>query len=94
MAKISFRAKAEHVQNGDTTETWVKLPKLTRSHCDMSAFRAHPKYGSYANSDLFPGMLARIRKEVFGERVWLKLHQLPDGVMVEPGFLHTISFEV
>ena len=95
MAKISFKAKIQTVYNMDDTVAYhcIKVPELTRSHCDMDAFRRHPKYRSYANSDLFPGMLRRIRKDKFGETI--RLDKLPDGVTVDTsGFLAVVSISV
>ncbi len=95
MAKISFKAKSEPFQYADEPEPRyfrVKVPVLTRSHCDMEAFRKHPKYGSYANSDLFPAMLARIRSEKLGN--YINLSDIPSGVTVAQGYLVTISIDV
>ena len=94
-ATISFRGKPETVHNGDTKEKWLKIPELKRSHCDMAAFRSHPKYSGYANSDMFPGMLKRIRESVFGRANYIKLHAIPDGVTVDTsGFLAEVTFKV
>lgn len=99
MARIEFKAKAQAVYNPDDTLAYhaVRVPKLERRHCDMAAFRTHPKYGGLANSDLFPDILARIRRDVFGLKHTdhLRLDQIPDGVMVNrSGFLTEISVEV
>lgn len=96
MAKISFKAKVETTGYAGQVETWeqVRIPEFDRKHCDMAAFRNHPKYSAYANSDLFEGMLSRIRKDVFNGRSVLRLDQIPEGVTVEPGFLATVSFDV
>jgi hypothetical protein len=96
MAKISFRAKAQQMFNMDDTLAYeyVSVPAFKRSHCDMNTFRQHAKYGSYANSDLFLGMLARIRKDVFSNGI-LKLNDVPSGVTVDTtGFLVLVEFDV
>lgn len=94
-ATITFKAKPEPVWNGDVEEKWIKIPKLSRSHCDMKAFRFHQKYGSYANSDLFISMLGRIRSEKFGSCEYIKLHNIPEGVEIDTsGFLAVVSFTV
>jgi hypothetical protein len=96
MAKIEFRAKVQKVFNVDDTEayTYIDVPQFKRSHCDMPAFRNHPKFGAYANSDLFPGMLARIRRDVFDGKP-LRLDCIPAGVTVDTsGFLACVSFDV
>ena len=95
MAKISFKAKIHTVYTVDDAVAYhcIKVPELTRKHCDMDAFRRHPKYGSYANSDLFPGMLRRIRKDKLGDII--RLDKVPDGVTVDTsGFLAVVSVSV
>jgi len=95
MAKITFRAKVQQVGdcNGSIAYEYLQVPILERKHCDMNAFRSHPKYGSYANSDLFKGMLKRIRSERFKDGM-IRMDSIPDGVTVEPGFLYTVTFDV
>lgn len=95
-ARITFRAKPDRVLNMDGTLAWeqVKVPKLERRHCTMDAFRRHPRYGSYANSDLFPAMLARIAKER-APHGYLRLDRLPEGVEVDrSAFLAVVTFSV
>ena len=95
MATITFRGKVETPQfiDGTPAPSRIKVPELTRRHCDMDAFRAHPKFRAYANSDMFPSMLARIRRERLGE--YLRLDQVPDGVHVDcSGFLAVVSIDV
>jgi len=104
MAQIKFKAKVQKVQrisrpDGDKIEfvyvEILKIPTLTRSHCDMAAFRRHPKYTHFANSDFFPGMLARIKQDKGGTLGELKLDQLPAGVSVDTsGFLAEVTIEV
>jgi hypothetical protein len=73
----------------------IKVPALTRSHCDMAAFRTHKKFGGFANSDMFPAILARIRRDKFGGRDWFKLESPPEGVTIERGaLLCVVSFDV
>ena len=100
MARIEFRAKPVDVFNvdGSLAYRYIPVPALTRSHCDMNAFRQHPKYGGYANSDLFPGMLRRIRDNTFtwsvnGAKAF-KLDAIPEGVTLDQsGFLARITFD-
>lgn len=95
-AKIQFKGKVQTMFNVDDTVSYryIQVPELDRKHCDINAFRKHPKYGPYANSDLFKGMLKRIRSERFGG-VFLKLNCVPDGVNVdESGFLAVVTFYV
>ena len=96
MAKIQFKGKVQTMFNVDGTVAYeyIQVPEFDRRHCDMSAFRQHRKYGSYANSDMFKGMLSRIRKDRFGGGV-LKLNALPEGVDVNTGgFLAVVTFDV
>ena len=71
MPRITFKAKPYTIQNvdGSNKRLAIDVPTLTRSHCDMHAFRIHPKFGSYANSDLFPSLLRRITRIVRRSRL-------------------------
>ena len=94
MATISFKAKVRDVFNPDETLAYqiVAVPTLTRSHCDMAAFRRHPKFGSYANSDLFPNLLAKLRSERLGDHI--RLDRIPGGVAVDTsGFLAVVTVD-
>lgn len=94
--QIKFKAKMQTMHDMDDTPLYdyIEVPTFKRSHVDMNAARQHPKYGSYANSDLFPAMLARIRRELLDGRAYLHLDQLPENVTVTPGFLHTVTIKV
>lgn len=97
MARITFKGKPITVYNADNTVAYrtIKIPVFARNHCDMAAFRKHPKYGGIANSDLFPNALARIRRDVFGNREDLRLDRMPEGVSVDlSGFLTVITIDV
>lgn len=90
VAKIEFKAKIQEMYDG---KKYINVPVFKRSHCDMNEFRFHPKYGGYANSDLFPAMLQRIRKEVTGSIIYLD--NIPENVSIDTsGFLAVVSFEV
>lgn len=95
-ATIEFKAKVKRTHYSDGSGyDYVQIPEFDRKHCDMNAFRSHPKYGSYANSDLFKGMLRRIRTERFGNSLLLKLNEIPDGVQVNTsGFLAVVTISV
>ena len=95
MARIEFKAKVRNVRNIDGTLAFrvLDVPTLTRSHCDMNAFRQHAKFGGLANSDLFPNVLARIKQERLGEHI--HLDKIPDGVTVdETDFLAVVAIDV
>lgn len=96
MAKIIFRTKMVQVYTPDNVFafTQIKVPEFKRHHCDMNSFRAHKKYGGYANSDLFPAMLKRIRREIAPLGFW-KLESIPEGVSLETnGFFATVTVDV
>ena len=97
-ATIEFKGKAETVFNMDDTVAWVqvKVPKLERRHCDMAAFRSHPKYGGLANSDLFPNVLTRIARDVATTSDgYLRLDRVPENVTVDmSGFLAVVRIYV
>ena len=95
MATIQFRGKIEQVYTMEDEPAFqqIKVPELTRKHCDMAAFRTHPRFGGLANSDLFPGILARIRREKLGD--YIRLDRVPDGVQVDDsGFLAVVRVDV
>lgn len=98
MAKIHFRAKVEtvrYVGNAHPPYSFVKIPALDRKHCDMNGFRSHPKYGPWANSDMFPAMLKRIRRDIAGDAGIIKLDSIPANVAIDDsGFLATVTIEV
>jgi hypothetical protein len=90
MATISFKTKIGRAG-------MVVVPTLKRSHCDMAAFRSHAKYGMFTNSDLFPSVLARIRRDLIGSdsRNYIRLDSLPTNVSVDlSGFLAVITITV
>lgn len=96
MAQIQFKGKIQTVYNMDDSVAYkyIQIPQVDRKHCDMNAFRSHAKYGAYANSDLFKGMLRRIRQETFGKDI-LRLDAIPPGVNVDTsGFLAVVTFDV
>ena len=92
---IQFKCKVQKAYNMDDTLAYeyVSVPQLHRHHCDMNAFRQSAKYGAYANSDLFPAILARVRRDVFGEATTIRLDRIPAGVKVDAtGFLAQVEF--
>lgn len=79
---ISFRGKPEAIWHGEVKRLRVKVPEIARSHCDMSAFRNSRRFGSYANSDLFPALLARELKAM-KLPPYLYADELPPGVEMD-----------
>jgi hypothetical protein len=102
MAQIQFKAKVKTMEiMGDTDNSlayeYIQIPKLTSKHCDMQAFRTHKnhRYSGFANSNMFPGILAGIKKEVFGNTDTLKIDKIPENVTIDTsGFLAIVSIEV
>lgn len=97
MAKVQFKAKPQNIYNTDATLAYarIKVPAITRSHCDLAAFRDHPKFGPYANSDLFASLLKRALSAA-GIGEYLRLDRpLPENVTVDTsGFLHSVTIEL
>ena len=86
MPNVTFKTNIQTVYNMDETVAYqyVQVPELKRAHCDMTAFRRHPRYSSYANSDLFPNLLKRA---IDGAGIGniIRLDQLPNCVAVDTG---------
>lgn len=99
-AAITFKAKPISVldcETGAIAYRLIRIPELTRKHCDMEAMRKHPRFGGLANSDLFPNVLKQIRRNILGSpyREELRLDQLPPNVTVdESGFLATVTITI
>jgi len=97
MATIQFKAKVQECMNvdGSLAYKFVRVPEFKRLHCDMHAFRTHPKYGAYANSDLFLGMLKTIRQQFVNSYGYMRLDALPSGIIADhSAFLSTFTIEV
>jgi len=96
MPDITFRAKAQAVYTPENALAYhtVKVPTITRSHCDMDAFRRHPQYASYANSDLFPAIIKRAFASTgIGDHI--RLDHLPANVKVDTsGFLAAVVITI
>ncbi|RAS59509.1 hypothetical protein C8D87_114121 [Lentzea atacamensis] len=98
MATVSFKAKASDVFSVDREFMYrqVKVPIIGTRHCDMAAFRSHPKFHGLANSSLFPGALKGALKGmgvIVGGH--LRLDNLPPGVEVDDtGFLAVVTIEI
>lgn len=97
MATIRFKGKVENVRNNDGTIAYqfIRVPTLTKKHCDMHAFRFHPTFGMLANSDLFSNILSRIRSDIVGNGLGLRLDRIPPNVVVDTSaFMATVAIEV
>lgn len=96
MPAVTFKAKVETVYNMDETIAYrrIKVPSLARRHCDMEAFRKHPCYGGWANSDLFSALLARAAKTA-EVGPYIRLDRVPACASVdESGFLATVTLDL
>ncbi len=93
-ATITFKAKPETIYNMDDTVAYqrIKVPVIDRKHCDMASFRKHPKFGAYANSDLFKNLLSRQLK-LADIPAYIRLDKdLPKAVTVDlSGFLAEVT---
>lgn len=97
MAKVQFKAKVQKIWTMDETSyyEYIQVPTFKTSHCDMNAFRKHPKFGGYANSQLFPAILDREKTRIFGNSDRLRLDAIPEGVTVDTSkFLAVVTFEL
>lgn len=94
MAQITFRAKPEKIVNFDDSLAYerIKIPAITRSHCDMDSFRRHATFGAYANSDLFSNLIRR-QFEIHKIPAYIRLDRdLPACVTVDrSGFLAVVT---
>jgi hypothetical protein len=96
MPNITFKAKVQTVYNMDDTVAYqyVQVPELKRAHCDMNAFRSHPRFAAYANSDLFPNLLKRAVAAA-GVGSTIRLDRPLDCVTVDAsGFLARVTINV
>ena len=91
---FTFKAKASRITGELGTYDLVKVPKPSRAHVDMNVARQHARFGAYANSDLFPALLARELK-ARGIGMVLRSDELPPGVTFDTsGFLAVISIDL
>ena len=89
----TFKAMPLKMHYGDTVREYVQVPKLTRHHVDMNKARQHPRFGGFANSDLFPAMLNGGAAVKPGKLIYLDA--IPPGVTVDTSkFLAVITLEV
>lgn len=89
---VTFKTKPVRYQDlGDLQYyDYIKIPKITRNHCNMAAFRTSKRFGGYANSDLFPAMINGAVKKIIPKGKF-RTDQTPEGVTIEPGYLSTVT---
>ena len=96
MASIEFRGKIEKIYNMDDTLAFerIKVPAIKSNHCDMPAFRKHPKIGPYANSGMFKNIISRELKAL-GVGEYIRLDCVPANVNLDvAGFLAKVTIHV
>ena len=89
MGTITFRTKVRHIREADGTQSeYIPLKKtLTRQDCDLK-----PHQHSLYNTDFFPSVLMKAYRRIVGERTFVRLSELPDGVTVDTsGFLAVVT---
>jgi hypothetical protein len=93
MPTVHFKAKIEALTYVDGTSAGerIKVPEIKSHHWDRESFRRAPRYSSYVNSDLMPGLVRRAI-QALGVREYLHLDALPQGVDVDrSGFLAQVT---
>jgi hypothetical protein len=94
---IEFKCKAQErqiiVDGTFKTAICVRVPDITKMHCDMNAFRNSKKFGSWANSDLFTAIVKReLRNLDIGK--FIDIDNLPDYISIKPGFLTVTTIDL
>ena len=96
MATITFKSKIIERAYVDGTHayTYLAVPQLKRGHCNMNEFRVHPKLGFLANSDMFQGVLDKLRRDLFPNG-YVRLDAIPSNVSVnKERFLAEVTITV
>ncbi len=99
MLQVKWKAKAYPgaIFSGEAERPFVPVKKsLSRNDVvDLGAFRTHPRWGGFANSDLASGIVRRLVKGRIGNRTFIDTANLPEGVEVDlSGFLATVTVNV
>lgn len=102
--QIRFKGKAREMRytDGALASRYVEVPTLERRHVvDIADARRSRRFGPYANSDLFPGMIRRAAvaagvKEVSDGKYRVDLTKpAPDGMTIDTtGFLVEVTIDV
>lgn len=93
MPNVTFKTKVHKTVSG---APFIRIPNLTRAHCNMHEFRTHPKFGSVSNSNLFDGLLTGALRLQYGLTDRLMLDEdLPEGITVDDsGFLAVVTINL
>lgn len=93
---ITFRAKIETILNPDMTVAYrrIKVPTITKNHCDMNTFQTHPRLCSYTNSNMFESLVRR-ELDRQGLTGYIRLDNLRPNVTVdETAFLAIVTIRL
>lgn len=94
MSTVTFKTKGYEIWISETEkETRYKIPKFTRSHCDMSGFRDHKSLGNYANSDMFLGFINSLVNRIY-PKGYIKVESLSPETTVKSGFLQEFTIDL
>ena len=110
MAQVQFKAKVVSVYNVDDTLAYktIKIPAITRKHCDMDAMRKHSdkRISGFANSNMFEALIRSKIKTMLGERIIMDINpdnvtkyldntKLPESVTIDTsGFLAVVTINI
>jgi hypothetical protein len=94
---LQFKTKLQTIEfcDGTPKREFYNVPAFTRNHCqNLQAFRTSKRFGAYANSDFFPGILrGAVRALGIGSRLYL--NAVPDTVTINNrGFLAVVTIEL
>jgi hypothetical protein len=97
--RIEFRTKVQPYQNeAGEPVGWIRVPDaFGRKHCpDMQAWRSSRAFGGFANSDMFPAILAGAAKRAgLTPGAWIRLDKWPAGAKIDTaGFLAVVTIDV
>ena len=82
--EIKFKAKHVISVRDEDWRALLKIPAITRKHCDMAAARASKRFGMYANSDMFESMVRGLLRKQYPTG-YIDRDEPPAGVRVIPG---------
>ena len=94
---LEFKSKVKQYNYTDGTpgRQFYNVPAFTRNHCSsLQAFRTSKRFGGFANSDFFPGILCgTVRNLGIGSRLYVD--SIPEFVQIDTsGFLSVITITI
>jgi hypothetical protein len=96
MPNITFKAKVETVWHMDHSPAYrrIKVPKIERRHCDMSAFHTDRHFGPYSNSTVFLPLVRSAMKDA-SIPDYIRLDSVPESVEIDTsGFLAQVTIRL